>query len=199
MMERMRILKAMFILSLIASLFSGCKSPVEPDILDGPGMVYVDSEHRTDYANVLGYEDEYAFMCAAAFLGYGDEGEQNAAPFIEECFASLTEEQRNAIETVLYDGNEWYLIVPRYRGESIWIDYLDENGEVTNEGQRVSPDGTPFILRCNPSDTYSNIQLSGVSRGRHFAFSPQIDSKGELVTEKYVYQGQCFLMDIVKN
>lgn len=188
----------MLILSLIASLL-GCNPPEVPQILDGPGMVYVDSEERTDYANAIGYNDEDSFMCAVAFLGYGDEGAQNAASFIDKCFATLTAEQREAIETVLYDGNEWYLIVPRYRGESIWIDYLDENGEVTNEGQRVSSDGTPFILRCNPSDTYSNMQLSGLSRGRHFAFSPQIDKNGKLITEQYVERGQCFLMDITEQ
>lgn len=191
-------MKKTILLSLIASLFTGCKSPLKPEILDGPGMIYVDSEYRTDYANAIGYKDEDTFMCVAAFLGCGDEGEQNAAPIIEKFFASLTEEQRSAIETILYDGEEWYLIVPRYRDETVWIEYLDENGEERKETQIISG-GTPFVLRCNPSDIHSNIQISGRSRDWKFLFSPQTDGQGNLVAEKYAEQDICPLIDASKN
>lgn len=107
MREIMKMVKTMLILSLITSLFSGCKSPLKPEILDGPGMVYKDSDYRTDYANAIGYKDEDTHMCVVGFLGYGDEGERNSSLVTEELFASLTEDKRNAIKMVMYDGDEW--------------------------------------------------------------------------------------------
>ena len=41
----------MAILAILASLFGFGKH--DPYILDGPGMVYVDSEYRHEYANCL--------------------------------------------------------------------------------------------------------------------------------------------------
>jgi hypothetical protein len=48
-------MKIMAILAILASLF-GCGKN-DPYILDGPGMEYVDSEYRTEYANCLPFED----------------------------------------------------------------------------------------------------------------------------------------------
>lgn len=193
-MKEMKMAKAMLILSLIANLFSGCKSPLKPEILDGPGMVYIDSEYRTDYANAVGYKDEDTHMCVAGFLGHGDEGEKNATLIPKKLFASLTEEERIAIKTVLYDGDEWYLFVPRYRDDTVWIEYLDKDGAQIKETQMISG-GTPFVLRCNPSDTQSFIHISGRMRGWEFDFSPETDDEGNLVTENYEEKDVCLLTD----
>lgn len=190
----MRILKAILILSLVASL-SGCVE--EPQVLDGPGMVYVDSEYRTGYANAIPYE-ENACMCAAAFLGYGDNGEKNADAYIENCFSELSQEQRDAIEQILCDGNEWYLVVPRYADSDTLVESIDEKGNVTGEIGEVPP-GIPFLIRCNKSGEQSNIRLSGLSRGRRFSFSLQADKDGNIIKDKYMYNDSCFLMDITEE
>ena len=50
-------MKIIAIFTIAANLF-GCKVPGEkPFMLDGPGMVYVDSEHRTEYANTLLFDE----------------------------------------------------------------------------------------------------------------------------------------------
>ena len=40
-------------------------------MLNGPGMVYVDSEHRTEYANTLPFDeiDDYPYWAVASWRG----------------------------------------------------------------------------------------------------------------------------------
>ena len=83
-------MKAIAIFTVIAGLF-GCRSPGEkPFILDGPGMVYVDGEHRTEYANTLPFDeiDDYPYW-AVAYLGEGETGKNTANEYIEKLFRSF--------------------------------------------------------------------------------------------------------------
>ena len=62
----------MAILAILASLF-GCGKH-DPYILDGPGMEYVDSEYRTEYANCLPFEDiQGSPYSAIVYLGKGED------------------------------------------------------------------------------------------------------------------------------
>ena len=62
------IMKLTAIIALIASLF-GCGVD-KPQIADGPGMVYKDSEYRTQYANVFDFDNyDGQPVFAVAFLG----------------------------------------------------------------------------------------------------------------------------------
>ncbi len=86
----MRLMKVIAIFTVIASLF-GCRAPGEtPFMLDGPGMVYVDSEHRTEYANTLPFDeiDDYPYW-AVAYLGEGENGKNTAKEYIEKLFSKL--------------------------------------------------------------------------------------------------------------
>ena len=69
----------MAILAILASLFGcGKNTPFEPQILDGPGMEYVDSEYRNDYANCLPFDDiQGEPYLAVAYLGKGEIGKEN--------------------------------------------------------------------------------------------------------------------------
>ena len=72
MRNAVKMVKLIAIFTVLANLF-GCKMP-EPHMLDGPGMEYVDSAYRTEYANTLPFDEieEYPY-CAAAYLGKGEE------------------------------------------------------------------------------------------------------------------------------
>ena len=85
-------MKAIAIFAVIAGLF-GCRAPGEkPFILDGPGMVYVDSEHRTEYANTLPFDEieDYPYW-AVAYLGEGETGKNTANEYIEKCISNYKE------------------------------------------------------------------------------------------------------------
>ena len=82
-------MKIMAILAILASLF-GCGNP-EPQILDGPGMVYVDSEYRNEYANCLPFENWRGEpYLAIAYLGKGDAGKVNKSVLEEDIKALQT-------------------------------------------------------------------------------------------------------------
>ena len=150
-------MKMISIFTLFVTLF-GCKLPGEkPFMLDGPGMVYVDSEHRTEYANTLPFDEieDYPYW-AVAYLGEGDEGEKAAKEYVEKHFSELSEEKRRAISHYDYGGEKWYLVIPRYGEENELI----QNGDKKN--LQKADDGTPYIINCG-----GDVEIYIVMRGGH--------------------------------
>lgn len=128
---------------VVVSLF-GCKA-IEKKIfiLDGPDMVYVDREHRTEYANALPFDEHDGFPhWAVAYLGKGDEGENAAGEYIERLFAGLSREKRDAIEHYDYGGEKWYLVIPRHRDENDIVRGNDKENAV-----RIMS-GEAFTINC---------------------------------------------------
>lgn len=172
-------MKLSVLLALAASLF-GCSAAKKPQIDDGPGMEYKDSDYRTVYANVLdfdSYEGQPYF--AVAFLGYGDIMDQRNS-YVNELFKTLDTSAIDKIDHVNYEGDEWYLVVPRYR-ESVDIRNLD-----TNQVHTIYQ-GEAFTVRCNLSDLHSNIEISTAQGLSGHIFSPMLDGQGKLVSNPDIY------------
>ena len=101
-----RVIKIMAFLAMLASFF-GCGKN-DPYILDGPGMVYVDSDYRNDYANCLPFEDiQGSPYLAIAYLGKADVGKANKDIYINKIFASLGVEEISQIKTFEFEGDDW--------------------------------------------------------------------------------------------
>ena len=170
----MRVIKFMAIFAISASLF-GCKLP-EPQILDGPGMEYVDSEYRNDYANCLpfdGLQGEPYF--AIAYLGKGETGRINKDVYVSSLFESLGEDKIKSIPCFEFDGEEWFLVVPRYKDEVSLI----------KDGEKVEQHiyETALIVKCN-SDIA--VEAFNVSNKR---YTLAIDEKGNLKdTEQNIWK-----------
>ena len=130
----------MGLLALLASLF-GCTKP-EPQILDGPGMVYVDSEYRNDYANCLPFDDmRGAPYFAVAYLGNGETGRANKDVYTGSLFESLGEDKIKSIPCFEFEGEDWFLVVPRYKDEVTLI----KDGEAVERNIYE----TALIVKCN--------------------------------------------------
>ena len=144
----MRIMKIMAIFAILASLF-GCGKN-DPYILDGPGMVYIDSDYRTEYANCLPFDNvEGLPYMAVAYLGSGAAGVENRDAYIAKVFESLGKEKINQIKTYEYEGNDWFLVIPRYRS----LAELKKGDEVLS---CAAENGEAFVVRCN-QDVVVNI------------------------------------------
>ena len=142
------IMKIMAILTIIASLF-GCSAP-KLNVDDGPGMAYHDADYRTEYANVFefdNYEGQPHF--AVAFLGYGDRMDFRNS-YIKGVFESLSDEAIGKIQHFDFEGDEWYLVVPRYK-DDVEIISLD-----TDEKYTVYHCAA-FTVKCNLSELHPNI------------------------------------------
>lgn len=172
------IMKLTAIIALITSLF-GCSSP-KPQVLDKTGMVYKDSDYRSIYANVFDFDNyDGQPMFAVAFLGYGDRMEFRHK-YIEGIFTDLDDSAIEQIGHIDYEGDEWYLIVPRYK-EDVDITNLD-TGEV-----HTIYNGEAFTVKCNLSDLHPNIEISTELNLSGHKFSPQIGGDGKLVQNPDVW------------
>lgn len=169
-------MKITAILAILAVLF-GCVAK-KSHVPDKTGMVYKDAENRTVYANTLDFDAcEGDPLFAVAFLGYGDRMDFRHT-YVEELFASLGDKEVSRVEHVAYEGDEWYLIVPRYK------EYVDITNLATGEKHTIY-NGEAFTVKCNLSDLHSNIEISTDIHGGH-KFSPQIGGDGKLVTNTAV-------------
>ncbi len=164
---------------LALSLLFGCTAD-NFQVVDGPGMVYNDSDYRTEYANTFdfdSYEGQPYF--AVAFLGYGDRAEFSEF-YVKGIFEGLSDESIEKIEHFDFEGDEWYLVIPRYKND-VWIVDLD-----TNETHTVH-NGVAFTVKCNLSDLHSNIEIHTEDGYGAYMFSPQIGGDGRVVTNTDVH------------
>ena len=172
------IMKLTAILALIASLF-GCSAP-KLNVDDGPGMVYKDSDYRTEYANVFEFDNfDGQPHFAVAFLGYGDRMDFRN-DYVKGVFESLSDEAVGKIQHFDFEGDEWYLVVPRYK-DAVEITSLD-----TDEKHTIYQ-GEAFTVKCNLSDLHPNIEITTERNLGAYKFSPQMGGDGKLVTNKDIH------------
>ena len=166
------IMKISAIIALVASLF-GCATE-KPQVLDKTGMVYNDADYRSIYANVFDFDNyDGQPMFAVAFLGYGDRMDFRHE-YVEGIFKDLGDAAIEQVGHIDYEGDEWYLVVPRYM-EDVDITNLD-TGEV-----HTVYNGEAFTVKCNLSDLHSNIEISTEQNLSGHKFSPQMGGDGRLV------------------
>lgn len=171
-----KFMKFITLFTFISNLFGCFRIPLKPEILDGPGMVYIDSEHRTEYANTLPFDDIEGYpYWAVAFLGRGTVGEANRTYYIEKLFSGLPEESIDKIKHFDFDGDEWYLIIPRYYDENDIVRQSDENHE------KYITFGEAFTVKCK-----SNIKIVYCCNGEH-EFSPESDGDGKLICTEDIW------------
>ena len=148
----MKSMKFMAIITMIASLFGclkgGYQKKNNPMILDGPGMEYIDSDYRNEYSNCLPFAEwQGEPYLAIAYLGNGDAGKANKDVYMKTIFEGLDEEKLAKIQTFEYDGNDWFLVIPKY---------YDAVTLIKGEERTYTEVGVPFVVRCN-SDVVVNI------------------------------------------
>lgn len=174
MKDAVNMMKLIAIFTLLANLF-GCKMP-ELHILDGPGMVYVDSEYRTEYANTLPFDEIEGYpYWSVAFLGKGTEGETNREYYIKKLFSFLSKESLEKIKHYDFDGDEWYLIIPRY-----WDGY-DIVPLCEEAKDKYILYGEAFTVKCK-----ANIKLVYTGCGGH-EFFLQTDDEGKLICTEEIW------------
>ena len=169
----------LLLVAVIVIALAGCAHE-KPQPLDKTGMVYKDSDFRGDYASVFDFDNyDGQPMFAVAFLGYGDRMDFRNT-YVEGIFADLGYFAIEKIGHIDYEGDEWYLIVPRYK-EDVDITNLD-TGEV-----HTIHNGEAFTVKCNLSDLHSNIEISTEQNLSGHKFSPQIGGDGKLVPNPDVW------------
>lgn len=100
------------------------------------------------------------------------------------------EELPSAVESLPvldFGGTEYYLIVPRYVGDTVTVAQLaldEQSGEIVKAGGDSQYEGA-FILCCNPSDIFPNAAVTLRHGEETVTFSPYISlMDGSAVTDE---------------
>lgn len=98
-----------------------------------------------------------------------------------------TKKEQEQFPTLELDGEECYLVIPRYMTEvDIYELTMNEDGSTKKEHSMMSM--IPFFVKCNASDIFPNSELSFNRKGTHYTYSPYISLKdGSVVVEDFVY------------
>lgn len=192
-MKNIKRISILFLILVMAFALAGCNGGKEEPIKETETETvaelelyeeeteYIDSVHRTDYANLFdfdSYEGQPYF--AVAFLGYGEDRMDFRHTYVEGVFEELGDFAIEQIGHINYDGDEWYLVVPRYKND-VEITNLD-TGEV-----HTIKNGEAFTVKCNLSDIHPNIEISTEDGLGGYKFSPQMGGDGKLVTNTDIH------------
>lgn len=123
-------------------------------------------------------------LCAIYYLGYSQtQAKENAKELISSNNMKLSLDSSEDIEQVILDGNEWYLILPKYVDTQISVSTV----ELNNMGDLVPTEDIlsttkPILLQCNPSDIVPSSQVSVTYDKDSITFYPSLSLKDGDVT-----------------
>lgn len=123
-------------------------------------------------------------LCAIYYLGYSQtQAKENAKELISSNNMKLSLDSLEDIEQVKLDGNEWYLILPKYVDTQISVSTV----ELNNMGDLVPTEDIlsttkPILLQCNPSDIVPSSQVSVTYDKDSITFYPSLSLKDGDIT-----------------
>lgn len=137
-----------------------------------------------DYYRVT--NDSKEDLAALFFLGCNQEQIEKAANGLLDKYKLSKEEA----EKIQYDkvnvdnGNEWYLILPKYEGSTIQVHSvkLNEQGNLEVDQELLTTD-KPVVVQCNISDIVPSSQITVTSEDRSVVFNPAISLKDGNIVE----------------
>ncbi len=148
---------------LVATLcLSACGTPtVKLDPPVEPGQVQVEPDKTPTPEEVMVY--------GIAFLGY-----ENPEDAITPPYAYLSQEQFQKMESVIYEGDEYFLILPATETGVVEVFAFDAYHDSKGELLHTAAPGAPVILRCNVSDITPNTFVRVVDGDVSATLSPVV-------------------------
>lgn len=178
-------MKFVIVIILSVVLATSCNINSGSDITNGSQNIinsyYTVKDEKEDLASVffLGYDENYI-----------ENGKIVDRSFLESVLnkhnISLKDEELELIDGI---GDEWYLILPKYKDESIsiWNVELDGNGELVKTGEEYTTNKA-VLLKCNISDIIPSVLVKISANDKTVEFSPFISLKdGKISDIDFVY------------
>lgn len=115
-------------------------------------------------------------ICAILYLGKGEEKQQeNLKAFFEKYVPEYTLEQIAALPASKKEGEEAYLIIPRYEACSLSVTRLEKQEA---GGVKVLEDAEQFqgafLLYCNPSQDFYNAEVNIAYKAKVHIIVPKL-------------------------
>lgn len=135
----------------------GSKSDAYDDVFSESSNISSEAADETDITPLFAAvgcntDDDYA---AITHLGYDLSDELVLQTIANRTKGINSSEIAESIEQVKLDGNEFYLIIPKYKDSVITVYRTNEN-ETYDEASPVGSYSKPIVLVCNESDIISN-------------------------------------------
>ncbi|WP_455718511.1 hypothetical protein [Anaerosporobacter sp.] len=135
-------------------------------------------------------DDNEDTLCAVYFLGYFEEEvKENATQLFNTNNINLSFDSIDDLERADADGNEWYLILPKYLNTQVVVSKaeLNNNGEL-KPTEDILTTTKPLLLKCNPSDIVPSSQVTVTYNNDSITFNPSISLKdGDITPFDRVY------------
>lgn len=80
-----------------------------------------------------------------------------------------------------FSGDEYYLIIPRY--DDVDVKLYELNIENDDKKLMYESKSNAFVVRCNESDIFSNLEIELKNEKSHVKFSPFISLKDGLINK----------------
>lgn len=93
----------------------------------------------------------------------------------------------NNLDKVNLEGQDNFVIIPKYKETRFYIYRLDMNENAEFNETLIFETSNAFYINCNPSDLYSNVKIVAEYENNKYEYSPWYSLKdGSLKEEKYV-------------
>jgi hypothetical protein len=129
-------------------------------------------------------DDNEDTLCAIYYLGYSkEEAKENANQLFNTNNMNLSFDSTKDLEHADVDGDEWYLILPKYTDTQVVVSKV----ELNNSGELVPTEDIlattkPILLQCNPSDIVPSSQVVVTYDTDSVTFNPSISLKDGDIT-----------------
>ena len=124
-------------------------------------------------------------LAAVLYLGSPADLDKAKATLSRTVFKDLTVElPENTQELALEDGEEVYLILPKFQDTTLLIhsQELDDKGQLVIKDELINTT-SPVLLTCNQSDIVPSVQLSAKYSDKEGVICPSISLKDGEVTK----------------
>lgn len=189
--NKISLVAVLLIISLMI-VSTGCQSVKQP--AENPADASA-ADGNTDIFGIFKYTpcDNDSDAVALAYLGY-DIAPEDLNAKIAEKLTGITAEEFSHIRQVELEGDEYYLIVPRYADSTVSVFKSDIEADYDKNAPISSTSGEAIVLKCNSSDIITNsvVEVSYTDDGgnsRSIVFSPSLSLKdGEISDNESVFE-----------
>lgn len=114
----------------------------------------------TEFAPCFDFSDDLGQQYLLLYAGEGDDLTALRTTFESEKLPAMTAEQLADFEVCDLGGDTLILLVPRYRGLSVWVSEIEHQGDMMLTGAEVAHFGDkPVYIYCSFSDKLPKYEI----------------------------------------
>ena len=141
---------------------SGTYSPVPNDL----------SLTFSEYAPCFDFSDDFNQQYLLLYAGEGKDFNELRTAFEAEMSADINADMLAAFEVCDLGGDTLVLLVPRYRGMTVWVNALEHEGDLMKSGAELYRSGDePFYIYCDFDDKLPGYEIHTSLNGQEQFFT----------------------------